>query len=99
MSETEKVHDETNQTESSEGGEGDGPVPSPANLDSQMFLAQRQDKEKFPIQFAVDDFMFVEQLTQSKNSVIWLVNYRFGNDLLVLKVRFAVDDFDDFRIW
>lgn len=85
MSETEKVHDETNQTESSEGGEGDGPVPSPANLDSQMFLAQRQDKEKFPIQFAVDDFMFVEQLTQSKNSVIWLVNYRFGNDLLVLK--------------
>ena len=64
-----------------------GLQPSPANLDTQMFLAQRQDKEKFPIQFAVDDFMFVEQLTQSKNSVIWLVNYRFANDLLVLKVR------------
>lgn len=81
----EDTHQETETN--SEGGqsEKEGYAASPANLDSQMFLAQRQDKEKFPIQFAVDDFMFVEQLTQSKNSVIWLVNYRFANDLLVLK--------------
>eukprot|EP00241_Pyramimonas_parkeae_P000858 CAMPEP_0114249754 /NCGR_PEP_ID=MMETSP0058-20121206/14321_1 /TAXON_ID=36894 /ORGANISM="Pyramimonas parkeae, CCMP726" /LENGTH=602 /DNA_ID=CAMNT_0001363341 /DNA_START=490 /DNA_END=2299 /DNA_ORIENTATION=- len=76
---------EANPTHSEEDGQDNKPADPSANLDSQMFLAQRQDKEKFPIQFTVDDFMFVEQLTQSKNSVIWLVNYRFANDLLVLK--------------
>eukprot|EP00240_Pyramimonas_obovata_P003197 CAMPEP_0118920700 /NCGR_PEP_ID=MMETSP1169-20130426/137_1 /TAXON_ID=36882 /ORGANISM="Pyramimonas obovata, Strain CCMP722" /LENGTH=623 /DNA_ID=CAMNT_0006861269 /DNA_START=296 /DNA_END=2167 /DNA_ORIENTATION=+ len=61
------------------------PVAVPSTLDSLLFLSHSQDKEKFPIQFAIDDFQFLEAIAESKNSTVWLVNYRFANNLLVLK--------------
>eukprot|EP00976_Prorocentrum_cordatum_P017860 360617-Prorocentrum_minimum.AAC.1 len=65
----------------------DKAVAVPSTLDSLLFLSHSQDKEKFPIQFAIDDFQFIETLAESKNSTVWLVSYRFANNLLVLKVR------------
>ena len=62
-------------------------VGVPSTLDSLLFLSHSQDKERFPIPFAIDDFQFVEAIAKSKNSTVWLVNYRFANNLLVLKVR------------
>eukprot|EP00959_Pyramimonas_sp_CCMP1952_P288230 6027091-Pyramimonas_sp.AAC.1 len=66
--------------------DSDKPVAVPSTLDSLLFLSHSQDKEKFPIQFAIDDFQFLEAIAESKNSTVWLVSYRFANNLLVLKV-------------
>ena len=63
------------------------PVAVPSTIDTLLFLSHSQDREGFPIQFAIDDFNFIEEIAQSKNSTVWLVNYRFANNLLVLKVR------------
>lgn len=61
------------------------PVAVPSTIDTLLFLSHSQDREGFPIQFAIDDFNFIEEIAQSKNSTVWLVNYRFANNLLVLK--------------
>jgi hypothetical protein len=39
-----------------------GDAPGIPNLDTDSFLAQRQNKAKFPIGFTLDDFFFVEKL-------------------------------------
>jgi hypothetical protein len=59
----------------------------PRNLDTSTFLAQRQNKNLFPIGFTLEDFFLDEKLFTTRNSEIWLCNYRFSSKLLVLKVR------------
>jgi len=59
----------------------------PPNLDTATFLTQRQNKNLFPIGFTLDDFFLEEKLFTTKNSEVWLANYRFSSKLLVLKVR------------
>ncbi|KAK3261603.1 hypothetical protein CYMTET_29495 [Cymbomonas tetramitiformis] len=59
-------------------------MSSLTNVSTSLFLTQQQDLAKFPIQFTLEDFHLVECINR-RNSVVWIANYKYSSDTLVLK--------------
>lgn len=55
------------------------------SVSNSLFLTAQQNLALFPIQFALQDFYIIECISRQRNSVVWLANYKYASQALVLK--------------